>query len=81
MPKSSVAIANGSSAVATSAIADRCDSYPASFAAWSVGGFFLSPAGKARTTPNALIWLLYAGAVSLGLGVASLGIGLLTTAI
>ena len=41
-------------------------------------GFFLSSAGSGRTTPNALIWLLYAGAVSLGLGVASLGIGLLT---
>ena len=41
-------------------------------------GFFLSSAGSGRTTPNRLLWLLYAGAVSLGLGVASLGIGLLT---
>jgi hypothetical protein len=42
-------------------------------------GFFLSSAGRGRVEPNRLIGLLYAGAVSLGLGVASLGIGLLTT--
>jgi len=41
-------------------------------------GFFLSSAGKDRTSPNTLIWLLYAGAVSLAVGVASLGIALLT---
>jgi hypothetical protein len=41
-------------------------------------GFFLSSAGAGRTRPNALIWLLYAGAVSLGAGVLALGVGLLT---
>jgi hypothetical protein len=41
-------------------------------------GFFLSAAGAGRTTPGAFIWLLYAGAASLALGVASLGIALLT---
>jgi hypothetical protein len=40
-------------------------------------GFFLSSAGTARTRPNALIWLVYAGAVSLAAGVIALGIGLL----
>ena len=41
-------------------------------------GFFLSSAGKGRTEPNAAIWLLYAGALSLALGVIALGIGLIT---
>ena len=41
-------------------------------------GFFLSSAGKDRTKPNSLIWLLYAGAVALGVGAVSLGIALLT---
>ena len=42
-------------------------------------GFFLSAAGRGRTEPNRLVVLLYAGMASLALGVASLGIGLLTT--
>jgi hypothetical protein len=41
-------------------------------------GFFLASAGSGRTRPNGLIWLLYAGTVSLAAGVVSLGIGLLT---
>jgi len=41
-------------------------------------GFFLSAIGKGTTTPNRLILLLYAGGVSLALGVVSLGISLLT---
>ncbi len=41
-------------------------------------GFFLSSAGGGRTGPNALIWLLYAGTVSLAAGVVGLGVGLLT---
>jgi hypothetical protein len=40
-------------------------------------GFFLSAAGRGRTRPNGLIWLLYAGAVSLAAGVIALGLGLL----
>ena len=42
-------------------------------------GFFLSSMGKGTTQPNRFILLLYAGIVSLTLGVVSLGIGLLTT--
>jgi len=40
-------------------------------------GFFLSSAGTGRTPPNALICLVYAGAVSLAAGVITLGIDLL----
>ncbi len=43
-------------------------------------GFFLSSAGGGRTRPNALIWILYAGTVSLAIGVVALGVGLLTAA-
>lgn len=42
-------------------------------------GFFFSSMGKDATKPNMLILLLYAGMASLGLGVGSLGIALLTT--
>jgi hypothetical protein len=42
-------------------------------------GFFFSSAGRGATQPNRFIVLLYAGAVSLALGVVSLGIGLLTS--
>jgi hypothetical protein len=42
-------------------------------------GFFLSAAGRGLTQPNRLVVLLYAGMASRALGVASLGIGLLTT--
>jgi hypothetical protein len=41
-------------------------------------GFFFSSMGEGRTAPNRFVWLLYAGAVSLGLGVTALGVGLLT---
>ena len=41
-------------------------------------GFFLSSAGRDATRPNVLIWLVYVGALSLAVGVASLGVGLLT---
>ncbi len=41
-------------------------------------GFFLSSAGRDVTAPNRLIAPVYAGAVSLALGVVSLGIGLLS---
>jgi hypothetical protein len=40
-------------------------------------GFFLSSMGDGRTEPNRLIWLVYAGALSLAAGVATLGVGLL----
>jgi hypothetical protein len=42
-------------------------------------GFFLSSAGRGVTAPNRLIVLVYLGALSLALGVVSLGVGLLTT--
>jgi hypothetical protein len=42
------------------------------------GGFFFSSMGAGRERPNALIAMVYAGAVVLALGLASLGIGLLT---
>lgn len=41
-------------------------------------GFFFAATGRGVTSPNRFIWLLYAGAVSLGLGVVTLGIGLLS---
>jgi hypothetical protein len=40
-------------------------------------GFFFSSAGNARTSPNALIALVYTGAIVLAAGLTSLGIGLL----
>ena len=40
-------------------------------------GFFLSSAGRGTTAPNRLIGFLYAGAVALGLGVLTLGFGLI----
>jgi hypothetical protein len=40
-------------------------------------GFFFSSMGRGRTEPNALIWILYAGALSLAAGVVALGVGLL----
>ncbi len=41
-------------------------------------GFFFSSMGQGRTRPNRLVGLIFAGAVVLALGLASLGIGLLT---
>jgi hypothetical protein len=40
-------------------------------------GFFFSSMGNGRTSPNALITLVYTGAIVLAAGLASLGIGLL----
>lgn len=40
-------------------------------------GFFLSTLGHGATAPNRLVWLLYAGAVSLAAGTIVLGLGLL----
>lgn len=40
-------------------------------------GFFLSSSGRDAVTPNRLIVLVYLGAASLAVGVASLGVGLL----
>lgn len=42
-------------------------------------GFFFSSMGRGATQPNRLIVLLYAGMVSLALGVTSLGVGLLAS--
>jgi hypothetical protein len=41
-------------------------------------GYFFSSAGRGATEPNRLIVLIYAGAVSLALGVVALGIALLS---
>jgi hypothetical protein len=41
------------------------------------GGFFASMGPPSATQPNGLIWLVYLGAVSLAVGVVTLGIGLL----
>ena len=41
-------------------------------------GFFFSSMGQGRTQPNRLVGLIFAGATVLALGLASLGIGLLT---
>ena len=40
-------------------------------------GFFFSSMGRGRSQPNALIVMVFAGAVVLALGLASLGVGLL----
>lgn len=40
-------------------------------------GFFLSSIGAGRTAPNRLVWLVFAGALSLAVGVATLGFALL----
>ena len=40
-------------------------------------GFFFSSMGEGRTEPNRFVWILYAGAISLGLGVTALGVSLL----
>jgi hypothetical protein len=40
-------------------------------------GFFFSSMGRGREGPNRLVWLVYAGAVLLAVGVTSLGVGLL----
>ena len=42
-------------------------------------GFFLSALGRERTRPNALIALVFAGAVSLAAGALALGLGLLAS--
>ena len=42
-------------------------------------GFFLSALGRERSRPNALIALVYAGAVFLGAGAVSLGAALLVS--
>ncbi|MGB3440381.1 MAG: hypothetical protein WBA97_16665 [Actinophytocola sp.] len=43
-------------------------------------GFFLSSMGRGEVTrPNKLIWLVWLGALSLAVGVVTLGLGLLTT--
>jgi hypothetical protein len=42
-------------------------------------GFFFSSMGREATKPNRLIVLVYAGALSLAVGVVALGLGLLTT--
>jgi hypothetical protein len=40
-------------------------------------GFFFSSMGAGRTRPNRLVWLVYAGSVSLAAGVVALGVALL----
>jgi hypothetical protein len=42
------------------------------------GGFFASSAGRDAVRPNAAIWLVWIGALSLAAGALALGIGLLT---
>lgn len=42
------------------------------------GGFFLSVLQRGAEKPNRFIWLLYAGAALLAVGVVTTGIGLLT---
>lgn len=42
------------------------------------GGFFASSAGKGLTKPNQFIWVLWLGALSLAVGVVTLGLGLIT---
>ena len=64
-----VALDGAAASVARSGIALAAILMPA--------GFFLSSAGRGSTRPNALIVLIYAGAISLGAGALALGVGLL----
>lgn len=69
--------------LADAAALDGVDGFLARTGIWVAAilfpaGFFLSSAGHGRTEPNRLIVLLYAGVVSLTVGVVALGIGLLT---
>lgn len=41
------------------------------------GGFFAASAGRGRETPNSFIWMVYAGAGLLAVGLSTLGVGLL----
>jgi hypothetical protein len=43
------------------------------------GGFFAASSGRDVTQPSKLIWIVWIGALSLAVGVVTLGIGLLTT--
>ncbi|WP_238012561.1 hypothetical protein KZZ52_55910 [Dactylosporangium sp. AC04546] len=43
------------------------------------GGFFAASAGKDRNQPNAAIALVWVGALSLAVGVVSLGVGVLAS--
>jgi hypothetical protein len=52
---------------------------PAAAALMSAGFFFSSMGRGEVTRPNRLIWLVWLGALSLGVGVVTLGLGLLTT--
>ncbi len=52
---------------------------PAAAALMSAGFFFSSMSRGEVTRPNKLIWLVWLGALSLGVGVVTLGLGLLTT--
>ena len=42
------------------------------------GGFFFSVMARGAEKPNRFIWMIYAGAVLLALGVVTTGVGLLT---
>lgn len=52
---------------------------PAAAALMSAGFFFSSMGRGEVTRPNKLIWLVWLGALSLAVGVVTLGLGLLTT--
>ena len=52
---------------------------PAAAALMSAGFFFSSTGRGEVTKPNKLIWLVWMGALSLAVGVVTLGLGLLTT--
>jgi hypothetical protein len=52
---------------------------PAAAAPMSAGFFFSSMGRGEVTRPNKLIWLVWLGALSLAVGVVTLGLGLLTT--
>lgn len=43
-------------------------------------GFFASSATRGATGPTGAVWILWAGVASLGIGVVTLGLGLLFTA-
>lgn len=45
------------------------------------GGFFAASAGAGRTTPNRYLWMVFAGAAAMAVGLATLGVALIVNGV